>query len=64
MTAADDLRSLLTSDWQPATEVQSRMAVAGHSVNETRTARRHLGVTKEAGGVGFRDGHWRWRLPV
>jgi hypothetical protein len=63
MTAADSLRALLTADWQPALEVQGCMLGAGYTVDETRTARRKLGVTKDGGGVAFIDGHWRWRLP-
>jgi hypothetical protein len=62
MSASDALRSLLSDTWQPALEVQGRMEEAGYTVDETRTARRHLAVTQAQGGVRFIDGRWHWRL--
>jgi hypothetical protein len=63
MTATDALQELLSSDWQPATEVQARMEEAGYSPDETRTAKRKLGVSRDSGSVR-RDGErWYWRLP-
>lgn len=62
--AANKLRELLLSaDWQPATEIHERMEAAGYTIDETRTARRKLGVSMEAGGCMRRDGRWWLRLP-
>jgi hypothetical protein len=61
MSAADTLRMLLTDSWQPALKIQRRMTEARFSVDETRTARKHLGVSKDTGAVAFIDGRWHWR---
>jgi hypothetical protein len=63
LSATDTLQGLLSSDWQPATEILGRMEAAGFSVDETRGARKRLGVTQVLGAVRFVDGHSRWRLP-
>jgi hypothetical protein len=53
MTATDELRTLLTTTWQPATAVQRRMEEAGFTVDEARTAKRRLGVSRDLGTVPF-----------
>jgi hypothetical protein len=63
MSATDTLQEVLTSDWQPATEIHARMEAAGFTIDEVRTARRKLGVSREAGGCAKRDGRWWLRLP-
>jgi hypothetical protein len=39
------------------------MAEAGFTKDETRTAKRHLGVSRDLGSVAFISGRWHWRLP-
>jgi hypothetical protein len=63
MSATDTLQALLGADWRPVVEVQARMEEAGYSPDETRTAKRKLGVSRDSGSVR-RDGErWYWRLP-
>jgi hypothetical protein len=63
-TALEALRQLLADGPMTARDATTRMAEAGFSTDETRTARKHLGVTKDMGGVRFERGHWRWSLPL
>jgi hypothetical protein len=63
MSATDALQALLSSDWRPAVEVQARMEEAGYSPDETRTARRKLGVSRDSGSVRRDAERWWWRLP-
>jgi hypothetical protein len=64
MTATDELRTLLTTTWQPATAVQRRMEEAGFTVDEARTAKRRLGVSRDLGTVPFIGRKWNWRPPA
>ena len=63
MTEAARLRPLLSSEWQPAIEVQREAEAEGLSPDQVRAARKALGVTRDTGGVARRDGRWWWRLP-